>query len=108
MFARNVSLRLKVNHSLQFAQLFDTKVISLLRRQPGFLDAMVLGYEGEMQVTAISLWNTKVQADAYNTSGFRSVLKILEPVLDGAPKVRIANVITSTLIERIPAAAAAA
>ena len=104
MFARNVSLRLKANHSVQFAQLFETEVIALLRQQPGFRDAMVLGYEAEMQVTAISLWDTKVQADAHNTSGFPSVLKVLEPVLDGAPKVCIANVITSTLIEKKPVA----
>ena len=107
MFARNVSLRLKANQSVQFAQLFETQVITLLREQPGFHDAMVLGYEGEMQVSAISLWDTKMQADAYNTSGFPSVLKILEPVLDGVPKVRIANVITSTLSERKPVAVSA-
>src|SRR5689334_3884627 len=102
MFARNVSLRLKANQSVQFAQLFETEVIALLRQHPGFREAMVLGYEREMQVTAISLWDTKVAADAYNTLGFPAVLKILEPVLDGVPKVRIANVITSTLIEKKP------
>jgi heme-degrading monooxygenase HmoA len=104
MFARNVSLRLKANQSIQFANLFETEVIALLRLQPGFRDAMVLGYEGDMQVTAISLWDTKIQADAYNASGFPSVLRILEPVLNGVPKVRIANVITSTLIEKKPVA----
>jgi heme-degrading monooxygenase HmoA len=104
VFARNVSLRLKANYSVQFAQLFQTEVVSVLRQQPGFRHAIVLGYEGEMQVTAISLWDTKVAADAYNTSGFPSVLKILEPVLDEEPKVRIANVITSTLIEKKPVA----
>ena len=97
MFARNVSLRLKATSSIQFAQLFENEVLPLLRKQAGFRDAMTLGYEGELQITAISLWDTKVQADAYNSTSYPAVLKILEPVLDGAPKVRIANVITSTL-----------
>jgi hypothetical protein len=104
MFARNVSLRLKANQSIQFANLFETEGIALVRRPPGCRDAVVLGSEGDMQVTAISLWDTKIQADAYNASGFPSVLRILEPVLNGVPKVRIANVITSTLIEKKPVA----
>jgi hypothetical protein len=96
MFARNVSLSLKVNSSVQFVHLFENEVVPALRQQAGFRHAMTLGYEGETQVTAISLWDTKAQADTYNASFYPSVLKILEPVLDGAPKVRIANVITST------------
>jgi heme-degrading monooxygenase HmoA len=104
VFARNVSLRLKASSAVQFAQLFQTEVVSVLRQQPGFRHAIVLGYEGEMQVTAISLWDTKVAADAYNSAAFPSVLKILEPVLDGVPKVRIANVITSTLLQKKPVA----
>src|SRR5436305_7576784 len=97
MFARNVSLRLKINSSVQFVHLFENEVVPVLRQQAGFRHAMTLGYQGETQVTAISLWDTKAHADAYNSTFYPSILKILEPVLDGAPKVRIANVITSTL-----------
>jgi heme-degrading monooxygenase HmoA len=107
MFARNVSLRLKATSSVQFAQLFVNEVVPLLRKQAGFRDVLTLGYEGEQQITAISLWDTKVQADAYNSSGYPAVLKILEPVLDGAPKVRIANVIISTLATERPIAVSA-
>lgn len=97
MFACNLSLRLKVNTSIQFAQLFENEVMTVLRKQAGFRDAITLGYEGETQITAVSLWDTRVHADAYNAVVYRTVLKILDPVLHGAPKVRIANVITSTL-----------
>ena len=107
MFARNVSLRLKVNSSVQFVHLFEGEVVPVLRQQAGFRDALTLGYAEETQVTVVSVWDTKAQADAYNASFYPSVLKILEPVLDGAPKVLIANVITSTFAVHKPIAVSA-
>jgi len=35
-------------------------------------------------------------AEAYNTAGNPEVLKILDRVLDGTPKVQVSDVITST------------
>jgi len=48
-------------------------------------------------VVAISLWDTKEHAEAYNTTGYPEVLKILDKVLDGTPKVRVSDVISSTI-----------
>ena len=56
-------------------------------------------------MVAISLWDTKDYAEAYNTAGYPEVLKILDKVLDGTPKVRVSDVISSTIHQ--PAAAAA-
>jgi hypothetical protein len=56
-----------------------------------------------------SLWDAKDYAEAYNTAGYPDVLKILDKVLDGNPKVQVSDVISSTISSTIhkPAAVAA-
>jgi hypothetical protein len=39
-------------------------------------------------VIAISLWDSKESADAYNSNTYPQVLKTLDRVIDGVPKVR--------------------
>ena len=50
-------------------------------------------------VVAISLWDSQKNADAYGSSvdGYPKALKVVDKVLDGAPKNRAFNVIHSTL-----------
>ena len=48
-------------------------------------------------MVAISLWDTKEYAEAYNTVGYPEVLNILDKVLDGTPKVQVSDVISSTI-----------
>jgi hypothetical protein len=106
MFARNVSVRLKSNSLSQFTQLFDKDVLPILRKQAGFRDEITLASEDGMHVTAISIWETKEQAEAYNVGAYPAVLKSLEKVLDGAPKVRLTKVTNSTLHQLTAVAAA--
>jgi hypothetical protein len=61
---------------------------------------------GDTEVIAISLWDTKEHAEAYNNTGYPEVLKSLSKVLDGTPKVRVSDVISST-IHKIATVAAA-
>ena len=106
MFARNVSARLKPNSITQFTETFDKEVVPMLRKQPGFRDELTLASDDGLHVTAISIWETKEQAEAYNTAGYPEVLKTLDKVLDGAPKVRLSKIASSTLHK--PAAVVAA
>ncbi len=76
----------------------------MLRKQPGFQDEIVMENEG-LQLAAISLWDSREQADAYEKSTYPQVLKSLEKVLDGQPKVRVVTVIHSTVREVATAAA---
>ena len=96
MFARTVSLRLKPNTMNEFTRTFDKEVVPLLRKQSGFQDEITFAVPEELDVVAISLWDTKDYAEAYNTAGYPEVLKILDRVLDGTPKVQVSDVITST------------
>ena len=105
MFACNVSLRLKPNTLSEFARIFDNEVIPMLRKQSGFRDEIIFAVPGELDVVAISLWETKEYAEAYNTASYPEVLKILDKVLDGTPKVQVSDVISSTIHK--PAAVAA-
>ncbi len=105
MFARNVSLRLKPNTLSEFTRIFEKEVIPMLRKQSGFRDEIAFAVPGGLDVVAISLWDTKDYAEAYNTAGYPDVLKILDKILDGTPKVQVSDVISSTIHK--PAAAAA-
>ena len=77
----------------------------MLRKQPGFRDEIALADENATDVTAISLWESREQAEAYNTSTYPTVLKTLDKFLDGQPKVRVSNVISSTSHKAAAAAA---
>jgi hypothetical protein len=97
MYARNVALHLKPNMLSDFTKTFDSSVLPILRKQKGFQDEITFAIPGGTDVVAISLWDTKENAEAYNTTGYPEVLKSLDKVLDGTPKVRVSDVISSTL-----------
>jgi heme-degrading monooxygenase HmoA len=97
MFARNVALRLRPNTLNEFRRVFDAQVIPLLRKQAGFKDVITFAMTGGADVVTISLWETKEHAEAYNTAGYPEVMKSLEPLLDGSPKLRVSDIVNSTL-----------
>jgi steroid delta-isomerase-like uncharacterized protein len=97
MFARNVSLRLKPGKLKEFTRAFDKEVLSIMRRQAGFRAEIAFALPGEVELIAISLWDTKEQADAYNASDYPKVLRVVLTMLDGAPRVQNLNVISSTI-----------
>jgi steroid delta-isomerase-like uncharacterized protein len=97
MFARNVSIRLKPGKLNEFNRTFDKEVLSILRKQPGFRDEIIFTSPGETELTAISLWDTKAEADAYNASAYPKVLQAVSALLDGTPKVQNLNVVSSTM-----------
>ena len=97
MYARNVALHLKSNMLSDFTNTFDSNVLPILRKQKGFQDEITFAIPGGTDVVAISLWDTKENAEAYNTAGYLEVLKSLDRVLDGPPKVRVSDVISSTM-----------
>ena len=96
MYARNVALRLKPNTLTDFTKTFDTTVLPIVRRQKGFRDEITFAMPGGTDLVAISLWDTKENAEAYNSASYPEVLKSLEKFLDGSPKVRVSDVISST------------
>ncbi len=96
MFARNVALRLRPNSLNEFHRVLDGQIIPLLHKQPGFKDLITFALVGGTDVTAISLWETREDAESYHSRSYAQVMKCLEPLLDGSPKLRIADIISST------------
>jgi hypothetical protein len=96
MFARNVSIHLKSNMLSDYTRTFEKDVLPLLRKQNGFKDEITFAGPGGIDVTAISLWENKADAEAYNTNAYPQVLKTLGRFIEGTPKVQTFDVVTST------------
>jgi hypothetical protein len=96
MFARNVSIRLKPNMLSDYTRTFEKEILPLLRKQKGFKDEITFASAGGVDVTAISLWENKTDAEAYNTTTYPQVLKTLERFIEGTPKVQTSDVVNST------------
>jgi hypothetical protein len=96
MFARNVSVHLKYNMLSEYGHVFDNQILPLLRKQTGFRDEITFSSPGGLDVTAISLWDNKADAEAYNTNTYPEVLKTFAKVIDGTPKVQTYEVVNST------------
>jgi len=97
MFARNVSIRLKANSLSDFSRTLEKEVLPVLRKQKGFTDEITLSNPDSPDVIAISLWEDKASAEAYNTDTYPQVLKTFADVIDGTPKVQTFEVVTSTI-----------
>jgi heme-degrading monooxygenase HmoA len=98
MFARHVSMHLKPNARAEFTQTLEKEIIPLLRKQKGFQDEIAfVAAGGGTEVVAISLWDKKEDAEAYQRGSYPEVLKTLAKVVDGTPEVRNFEVTNSTL-----------
>jgi hypothetical protein len=96
MFARNVSFHLKSNMLSDYTRTFENEVLPLLRKQKGFKDEITLSNPASLDVIAISLWDDKANAEAYNTNTYPQVLKTLARMIDGTPKVQTFEAVAST------------
>jgi hypothetical protein len=96
MFARNVSFHLKSNMLADYARTFEKDILPLLRRQNGFKDEITFSAPGGVDVTAISLWESKASADTYGSNSYPEVLKTMARFIDGTPTVQTSDVVNST------------
>jgi hypothetical protein len=96
MFARNVSVHLKHDMISEYGHVFDNQILPLLRKQAGFRDEITFSSPGGLDVTAISLWDNKSDAEAYNTNTYPEVLKTFAKVIDGTPRVQTYEIVNST------------
>jgi len=96
MFARIVSVHLKSNMYSDYTRSFENDILPLLRKQKGFKDEITLSDPSSLDVVAISLWENKANAEAYNTNTYPEVLKTFARLIDGTPKVQTFESVTST------------
>ena len=96
MFARIVSMQLKPNTQIEFTERFENEIIPTLKKQQGFQDEILFVVPGGPGVVAISLWDSKQNAETYNRGTYPEVLKILANLVEPTPKVQTFDVAYST------------
>ena len=96
MFTRHVIMELKPNVTTEFTNAVESTVLPLLRKQKGFRNLITFVAPDRSEAIAISFWDTKEEAEAYNVTGYPEVLKTLTGMVEGTPRVGIAEVVTST------------
>jgi hypothetical protein len=97
MFARHVTMKLKANSVIELPRIIESDVLPVLRKQKGFRDEISFVSPERSLAVAISLWDTKEDAEAYNSAGYPEVLKTLSKVLEGTPTVETFELAYSTL-----------
>ena len=96
MYTRNVSMKMKTNSAKEFTQTLENEVIPMLRKQKGFKDEITLVAPERNEIVAISFWDKKEDAEAYNREKYPEILKKLSKVVEGTPKVESFEVANST------------
>lgn len=107
MYARRVSMDLKPNTKADFTNKLQAEIIPLLRKQKGFLDEITFVNAAGKEAFAVSLWDNKENAEAYNRGSYVEVTKILATLVEGTPQVKTYEVANSTF-HKIAATAKAA
>jgi len=99
MFVRNLSMHLRPNSLAAFNKAFADVVLPDLRKQPGFVDELAFVNDNYNHITAISLWESRETADAYQASGHAFAMAALEKVIAGDAKTRTSSVVSCTIRE---------
>jgi hypothetical protein len=90
-------MKLKANSGGEFNRIMENEVLPLLRKQNGFRDEITFIAPERSETVGISFWDTKEDAQAYNSRGYPEILKAMSKVLEGTPTVETFEVASSTL-----------
>jgi len=96
MFTRHVTMKLKANSAAEFNRIIENEVLPLLRKQKGFRDEITFVAPERSEAVGNSFWDTKEDAQAYNSTGYPELLKALSKVVEGTPTVELFEVSSST------------
>ena len=87
MFTRIVSMQVKPSVRSEFIEVFENQIIPTLRKQQGFKDELLFVSPSGPEVVAISLWESKENAESYNRAIYPEVLKTMAKFVELTPKV---------------------
>lgn len=97
MFTRAVEIQTKKGKARELSQTVNDKVLPLLRKQPGFVDEVILiSTHDPDTMLALSFWNSRDDAERYHREQYPTVLETIEKLVDGEPEVRTFEVDYST------------
>jgi quinol monooxygenase YgiN len=107
MFARMIQLTAKSGRGEELNQTMGDRALSILRQQPGLVDAIALVSENDPdQFVGLSIWKSKADADKFQQGQSQQLLETFKPLLQGEPKFHSFNVASSTIQEASSARAA--
>jgi heme-degrading monooxygenase HmoA len=89
-------MKLKANSAAEFNRIIENEVLPLLRKQKGFRDEITFIAPERSEAIGNSFWDTKADAQAYNSTGYPELLKALSTVVEGPPTVETFEVSNST------------
>lgn len=84
-FARNVHFQIKSGKEIEFNNLFEKEVLPMLRKQNGFQEELTL--VNPKGANFISLWDSRKNAETYETATYPQVLAKLTSFIVGTPSV---------------------
>ena len=84
-YARNVHFTVRNGKVDEFNRLMNTEVLPLVKNEKGFRQDLTLLRSNTGM--SISVWDDRACAETYNTKTYPEVLKKLNPVLEGTPRV---------------------
>jgi heme-degrading monooxygenase HmoA len=97
MFTRIVESHVKPEKKDELENRLRNEVLSVLQKQPGFVDLITLESEEESErLVSISFWNTKQDAERYHREQYPRIVEMLKPLLKRDPKVDTFSVEHST------------
>lgn len=96
MITRNVMIKLKANAASRFIPLMEDEILPLLRKQKGFCGEISFIAPERLEAVAISFWETKEHAKAYDQVKYPKVLDMLSTVAEANPTVEIFEIAHST------------
>jgi hypothetical protein len=96
MIARSISFHLKPGRAAEFTRILDKEIIPVLRKQKGFQDTINLVAPGGADALGISVWDRPENAETSARGASAGVLKALDQVVEGTPRVQTYEVCNST------------
>jgi len=107
MFTRVVEITAKSGKAKELTNLFNDKVVPILKKQAGFVDETLLISDTDPnRFTAMSFWNSREDAERYNREEYPAIRGMVQPLLETDPVVRTFNV-DSSIAHRISVVKAA-
>lgn len=106
MLARHIEIDIQPNKYKEFKSLFDREIVSILKRQPGFMGTIEMVHESRADhAVTITLWRSKAEAENYHRREFPQIMEIVRPLLVGTPSVEYYTVhFTDMKLEQCAAA----
>lgn len=97
MYARQVSMELRRDSRADFTNKIESEILPLLRKQKGFQDEITFVNPTGKDAMAVSLWDSKESAEAYNRGPYAEVTKLLSKLVEGTPRVKTFEVANSSI-----------